>query len=186
MRLRLTIHEEFASTATRRLLTRNSLSDIDAIFARGSSAPLRHKGRCVWETGLLDEQGAKQRVYVKMNWGLRRFWPRMTDLRTGQLFLSHPAREWKGLDRLRSIGIAVPEFLAIFVEGLIAFRAAILLRAVPPEHSILDLIRNGGWQRLSTDDRREMITEVVSTLSKIHMAGLGWRGVSTGHIFQSG
>jgi len=173
----------YASDAARKMLCRNGLADIDAVFSKGASAPCRHEGRSVWKVRLTSEHDEPVSVFVKMHWGRRRFWPRMADLKTGQVFQSQPVREWHGLHRLESIGLHVPERLALFRHGLLMFRSAVIVRAVPPKHSLYDMIQNGRWERLSTGCRESLLDAVVSTIRKIHAAGYGWRGTSSKHFY---
>lgn len=173
----------FASPAARELLVRGGLGDLDSVFAAGGSAPERHRGRTVWETTLADRSGEPVRVFVKMNWGRRRLLPRLADLKTGQPFQTMPEREWHGLARLEAAGLNVPERLALFSEGLLLFRSAVVVRAVPPAESIDGIIRLGGWERLSGRQRLSLLDAIVETLGRIRSAGLGWRGASSRHLF---
>lgn len=125
----------------------------------------------------------RQRVFVKLNWGRRRLWPRMTDLRSGQLFQSLPEREWHGVGLLQSLGLAVQERLALLREGLWRFREAILVRAVPTALSWDDMIRNGDWQQLGRDKQDRLMEAAADVLQTIHAHGLGWRGTCTRHFF---
>lgn len=99
------------------------------------------------------------------------------------MFWSHPAREWDGLQRLESLGLAVPERLAFFEQGFWSFRSAVIVRAVPPPKSIYDMLLDGSWHALSNGDRTTIVDEIVAALRQIHAGGLGWRGTSTGHFY---
>lgn len=173
----------FAAESVRRLLEHNGLAEIDAVFARGETVRCRHPGRAVYETTLAGDDGGPARVFVKLNWGRRRILPRMTDLKTGQVFQSLPVREWRGLGRLASLGLNVPERLALFRDGLVSFRAAIVVRAVPPSHSLDEMLQNGAWGRLAAEERDSLLDAVVAALGTIHAAGLGWRGTTSRHFF---
>jgi hypothetical protein len=173
----------YASTAGRALLSVNRLAGIEEVFRCGVSARMRHPGRAVCQLNLLDQDGNPYRAFAKLNWGRRRLWPRMTDLRTGQVFLSHPAREWHGLDKLQVLGLAVPERLALFEQGVWRFRSAVIVRAVPPPSSIYEMLCDGSWHALPQADRMAIVDQIVDTLDRIHGGGLGWRGTSTGHFY---
>ncbi len=175
--------EVFATDWARKLLTENGLADIDAVFAAGSRTQLRHTGRGVWETRLADEHGESVRVFVKMHWGRRRLWPRMTDLKTGQVFQSLPEREWRGIRQFQSIGLNVPERLVLFRDGMLSVRSAIVVREVLPRQSIDEMLQDGSWQQLSLDHRASLLEEVMSTLHTMYSAGVGWRGVSSRHFY---
>ena len=175
--------EVFATDWARTLLTENGLADIDAVFEAGSQTELRHTGRGVWETQLADEQGESVRAFVKMHWGRRRLWPRMTDLKTGQVFQSLPEREWRGIGQFQSIGLNVPERLVLFREGMLSMRSAIIVREVPPRQSIDEMLQDGSWQQLSSDQRASLLEAVMATLHTMYTAGVGWRGVSSRHFF---
>jgi len=165
------------------LLSANRLTGIEEVFRCGVSAQMRHPGRAVCELNLLDQDGNPYRAFAKLNWGRRRLWPRLTDLRTGQPFSSHPVKEWHGLDKLHSLGLAVPERLALFEEGVWHFRAAVIVRAVPPPRSIYEMLCDGSWHALPQADRMGIVDQIVDTLDRVHAGRLGWRGTSTGHFY---
>jgi len=173
----------FASDSARLLLSENNLADIDAIFSKRAQAAERHQGRCVQEAILADARGTPARVFIKMQWGRRRLWPRMTDLKTGQVFQSLPVREWHGIQRFQSLGFKVPERLAVFRDGLFSMRAAVIVREVPPPFSIDEMLRNGDWNQLTDFDQTLIIKEIFATLGTIYASGIGWRGISSRHFF---
>src|SRR5262249_27739782 len=142
-----------------------------------------HRGRGVWSTWLRDAGGSQGRVFIKMQWGRRRLLPRLTDLKTGQAFQCLPQREWHGLVQFERLGLHVPQRLACFGEGSIHFRAAVVIRAVPPEHSIDDLLRRGLWHQLPAESRAAILDAVVKTVRSIHDSGLEWRSISSKHFF---
>jgi hypothetical protein len=173
----------FASSATESVLRDNSLSNLDSVFECRNSARLRHKGRAVWKTQLKDQNGENFTAYVKLSWGRRRWWPRLADVRNGQVLKSLAIREWEGLDVFERLGLHVPERLALLEEGLLWKRSAVILRAVPPPACLSEMILDGSWLRLPQEDRHSILEEVARTLCTIHEAGWAWRSVSTRHIF---
>ncbi|GAB4134819.1 MAG: hypothetical protein Tsb009_00300 [Planctomycetaceae bacterium] len=132
---------------------------------------------------LPDETGSEKRYFVKLNWGRRRFWPRMTDIKTGQIFQSLPTREWHGLNRFEQIGLNVPERIALFREGLLHFRDAVIVREVPPLYSVDEMLQNGEWEKLTLSQQSNLLAAIMDILRTIHLAGLGWRGSSSRHFY---
>jgi hypothetical protein len=173
----------FGSEAARTLLEANQLADLDSAFAVGSSAMERHVGRGVVEATLTDADDETAQVFIKLNWGRRRLWPRMTDIKTGQVLQSLPEREWRGLQAFESIGLSVPERLALFQQGTLNIRAAVIVRAVPPVGSLDEWMQDGRWQQLSLEERTELLEGVVAIARRIHSSGFGWRGIGSRHFF---
>jgi hypothetical protein len=174
---------QFGSPTTEALLRRNGLASLDAIFAQRSAAQVRHVGRAVRKTELQGTGGVPVTAFVKLSWGRRRWWPRISDIRTGQVLKSLAIREWEGLDALERLGIRVPERLAILEEGLLWKRSAIILKAVPPPASVSDMILDGSWLTLPGNDREAILRELARTLVRIHGSGWAWRSISTRHVF---
>jgi hypothetical protein len=183
MPVRPLIH--FESPATESLLRQNGLGTLDAIFTHRSSAQLRHVGRAVSKVELRDADAGGQivTVYVKLSWGRRRWWPRMADLRTGQIFKSIAVREWEGLAVFEGLGLRTPQRLAILEEGLLWKRSALIVKEVPPAASVSDMILDGTWLELPPSDRTAILEEFGRTLRLIHDSGWAWRSVSTRHVF---
>ena len=152
-------------------------------FAPARDAQLRHVGRAVWKAELRDDTDSPFTVFIKMSWGRRRWWPRLTDILTGQVFESLALREWRGLEQLNQVGLRVPQRMALFDEGVLYRRSAIILRAVPPPASISDMVLSGTWARLPCHDRHAIFEAVSRVLDQIHDAGLAWRCISSRHIF---
>jgi len=173
----------FASEQARDLLLHNKLGNLDAIYQRGQAAHLRHTGRSVWDAHLSDANGDNCHVYIKMNWGRQRLWPRMTDLKTGQWLQSMPVREWHGIGTLGQLGLNVPERIAVFHEGIVNFRSAVIVRAVPPSTSLFELLQRGEWAQMESVDRQQILRAIAKVMRTIHSAGLGWRGTSAGHFY---
>ncbi len=172
----------YESPEAREIMHRSGLTNLDRLFSLTRYSVHGHRGRAVIPMAL---PGAVKAVpsFIKLNWGRRRVWPRMTDLKSGQFLKSFPHREWLGIERLREIGVQVPERIALLRHGVLRFREAVVLKEVPPRYSLHDLFANGGWERLSGELQQELLATVAKTLAKIHEAGLAWRGVCTRHFF---
>lgn len=173
----------FGSHAWQDLLESNGLCDTDSVFARGNTHNCRHTGRSVTPLTLTSPDGSETQAYLKLNWGRRRIWPRMTDLKTGQMFQSLPEREWNGIDRFAKIGLNVPERLGLFQSGLFQFRDAVIVRAVPPLHSVDQMLQNGSWWELDDERRSSLLSAMITVMRTIHAAGIGWRGSSSRHFY---
>ncbi|HUG90257.1 MAG TPA: lipopolysaccharide kinase InaA family protein [Planctomycetaceae bacterium] len=173
----------WGSDAARALLEHNGLADVDRVFSRFRPDRWRHAGRAVVEAALPSPGGGERRVFVKLSFGRRRWWPRMADLKTGQFWQSLPLREWRGIERLEALGLFVPERIGLYGEGLWRSRAAVIVGAVPAPHSIDELLRSGRWRHLDRPDREFILEEVVAAARRIHAAGLAWRGICSRHFF---
>lgn len=173
----------YESDQARRLIEYNGLDGIDALFALLDKSVHQHKSRSVARVMLEQPNGQSLEAFVKMHWGIRRLVPRWTDLRTGHALLSHPDCEWAGNEALRSIGLFVPERIALLKRGWLWFQDAILIRRVHPEFSLDELIRNGTWDGYSSDDRDVVLEAVVNVMERMHRVKLGWRGTCTRHFF---
>lgn len=174
---------QFASESAGRLLRACGLDCAAAAFDRGTGTTLRHRGRSVYSLDLAGAGDTPQRVFVKLNWGRHRLLPRMTDLKTGQMYQSLPVREWNGIERFASIGLNVPERMALFREGRFVYRDAVVVRQVPPEFSVDEMLESGRWYDLPRDRQSSLLRAMVSTMGRIHAAGLGWRGASSRHFY---
>lgn len=175
----------YDSDQARMLVEYNGLDSIDAVFALLDKSVHQHKSRSVSRVMLEQPDGKPVEVFVKMHWGVRRLVPRWTVVRTGQAFLSHPDCEWNGNEALRSLGLFIPERLALLKRGWLWFQDAILIKRVHPEFSLDELIRSGAWDDYSADDRGVILEAVVHVMQRIHKKGLGWRGTCTRHFFPS-
>jgi Lipopolysaccharide kinase (Kdo/WaaP) family len=173
----------FQSPAAESVLRQNCLATLDAIFVRRAAAQVRHVGRAVSKANLCGLDGNALTVFIKLSWGRRRWWPRMSDIRTGQVLKSMAVREWEGLVVFEQLGLRVPERLAILEEGLLWKRSALILKAVPPPASLSDMILDKSWLGLRPEDRRSILEQVARTLCRIHAAGWAWRSISTRHVF---
>jgi hypothetical protein len=173
----------FAASASEAVLRENGLGSLEDIFRRAHAAQIRHTGRAVWKTQLRLAGGQSLTAYVKLSWGRRRWWPRLADIRTGQVLKSLAVREWEGLEAFERLGFHVPERLSLFEEGLLWKRSALILLAVPPPVCLSDMILQGSWLHLPSDDRHSILEEVARTLYRIHASGWAWRSISTRHIY---
>ena len=174
--------KRFASPEAKEALHRRGLDSLDAIYRAAVDARHRHVGRSVWSTELADENGPFV-AYFKLNWERPRVWPRMTDIVTGQALQNLAEREWRGIGALESLGFLVPERLALFEDGGVRRRAAVVVREVPPRLSLQNMLKDGTWAQLSDEDRRSLMLAVNQTLARISSAGLGWRSPSCRHFF---
>jgi hypothetical protein len=173
----------FASPATEALLQQEGLGSLDQIFEKRAEAHVRHNGRAVWKTELRGAEGEIFTAFVKLSWGRRRWWPRLSDIRTGQVLKSLAVREWEGLTVLERLGFHVPERMAILEEGLLWKRSALIIKAVPPPASLSDMILDGSWLSLPLEDRSLILEEVARALCRMHKSGWAWRSISTRHVF---
>ncbi len=174
---------EFDSPTAENILRRHGLASLDAIFRAARDARPHHLGRAVWKTELRDDTDRSFTIYIKMSWGRRRWWPRMTDILAGQVFKSLAIREWQGLDRLSQIGLRIPQRMALFEEGLFWRRSAIIVREVPPPASLSELVCSGVWAQMPVTDRHAIFGAIARTIDRIHAAGFAWRGISSRHIY---
>ena len=174
---------EFDSPTAESILRRHRMESLESVFHAGRDANPHHVGRAVWKTELLDDTGRPFTIYVKMCWGRRRLWPRLTDIVTGQVFKSLAVREWEGLDRLSQIGLRVAQRMALFEEGLFWRRSAIVVREVPPPASLSEMVCSGLWAKLSLTDRHAIFDAIARIIDRIHAAGFAWRGISSRHIY---
>ena len=172
----------YESAEAREIMHRSGLTNLDRLFSLTRLSVHGHRGRAVVPMALPGNEKAIP-SFIKLNWGRRRVWPRMTDIKSGQFLKSFPHREWLGIERLRSIGLRVPERIALLRHGTLRFREAVVLREVPPPHSLHDMFANGRWDRLRKELQTELLVSVARTLGKIHEARLAWRGVCTRHFF---
>jgi hypothetical protein len=174
---------EFENESAARCLREQGLTDFGRLFALERMRSQRHDGRTVAQATMTGPDGRTQPLFVKLHWGRQRLWPRMSELRAGQALQSLPEREWRAIEQVGRLGLQVPEKLAVLREGFWWFRAAVLLRAVPPAHSLDDMLRNGSWRSLGRERQQPLLAAVVSDVRRIHAAGLVWRGVCTRHFF---
>jgi hypothetical protein len=173
----------FESPLLEAALRRSGLASLNTIFRAGTGSHVRHVGRSVWKTELRGDDDEPFSVFIKLSWGRRRWWPRMTDVRSGQVFDSLAMREWKGLAQLSRLGLNVPQRLALFEDGLLWKRSALIIREIPAPASISDMLCDGTWKQLSDSERHSLLKSVVAAFAPIHTAGFGWRGTSSRHVY---
>ncbi len=180
---RQSVRRRYESEAARTLLGQNALDDVDRLMGLIAGCMHHHKCRAVSRVNLYRADGRRVEAFVKLNWGRRRVIPRMTDLKTGQLFQGMAAREWRGIEAFRSLGLLVPERLALLQRGWLWFQEAVIIRRVPPRFSLHEMLRNGEWDGLPQADQKALMESLVDVMRRIHRAGLGWRGTCTRHFF---
>lgn len=177
------VHWQFASETARKLIQKNGLDHIDQLFELAKFGIHSHKGRTVSPIKFYGDNGEHVEAFVKLNWGRRRLVPRMTEIKTRQAYRCLPTLEWQGIQHLESLGLCVPERLALVRSGWFWFREAVIIKRVPPENSVDDMIRTGQWNTLSRDNQRAILEGMVQVMQSIHQSGLGWRGTCTRHFF---
>ncbi len=176
----------FASGDCEQLLTENDLANIGQVNeydADQSEFSQRHAGRCVWRINL--NRGHKPPVvaYVKKQDGARRYWPRSTDIKSGQVLQTYPIREWNGLLRLQAAGILTAQPMALFHRGWLHVSSAIITEAVPPAHSIDELLHQNKVTQWSGEEWQGLLDKVMDTTIQIYESGLAWKGSSTRHFY---
>lgn len=175
----------FHSNLSKSLLEKYQLADLDSIFNAGETSYNRHKGRCVKCLDFQDENNQASRLFLKLYWGRRRIWPRMTDLKTGQVFQTLAEREWNGLKTVSDLGIPTAERMALFSDGKFFHRSAIILKEVPVPDCFHDWVASGKWSELPRFQKSLLLDKMIETVQTIHHAGYGWRGASTKHFYPS-
>jgi hypothetical protein len=161
------------------VLAADGLDDLDELFARFWPAQTRHAGRHVARATL----GSNDVVFIKLQTKRPRLIPTIRDLRDGRFFRSQPENEWHGLQLLRAAGLHAAQPLALYRRGWRRFRAAVVIRAVPPENSLHDLLSDGTWTSLPPTDRRAIMRAGRAVVERIHHAGLAWAGVAAKHLY---
>lgn len=185
----LAAHHFMGSERARALLAGNGLTSLESVFNCGDPLPGAretfgncHPNRGVVHTTLHTDDGSL-RVFIKKQWRHERWLPRWNELWNGDAFLAMPAREWRGLDLFRSIGLDTAEPLALFTDGRFSARSAIVTCAVPAERDLLEMIEEGHLDRLPTEDQQRLAEEISSVIQRIHGAGFGWRSLKPKHLF---
>lgn len=176
----------FASGDCEQLLTENDLANIRQVNdydADQSEFSQRHEGRCVWRVKLNRAHKSPIVAYVKKQDGARRYWPRSTDIKSGQVLQTYPIREWNGLLRLQAAGILAAQPMALFHRGWLRVSSAIITQAVPPVHSIDELLLQNKSTQYSDEEWLGLLDKVMNTTIKIYESGLAWKGASTRHFY---
>jgi hypothetical protein len=179
----------FASDEAHALLRSFGLTDLEAAFTQGEQLgsqhrlrATRHEHKQVVTLPVQTPQGA-ERLYIKRQWRITRWVPRWTDLRRGVGLLSSPVCEWQGIHLMRSAGLAAPEPLALFWQGRGWSRAAVVIKAVPPDESLADLIEHGAIARLSSQELTCLIDDIVAVFTRLDEAKLAWRSMKAKHFY---
>lgn len=165
--------------AERTLLADGGFDDLDRLFERFLPPVTRHEGRHVAEATLANGD----RVFIKLQSKRPRLIPTMRELRDGRFLRSQPENEWRGLSLLRAAGLHAAQPVALFRSGWRNFRAAIIIRAVPPPHSIHDLLQDGSWQAMDEASRHALASAIAAVPGAIHRARLAWAGIASKHLF---
>lgn len=177
-------HFVLPNEESRKLLVHNQLLDEKSLFSWGTPIYQQHEGRCV-SLGMLSdpEDSHPRQAFLKTHLGRLRLWPRLNDLRAGQIFQTLPEREWDGIRRLAELGLNVPQRLLLFRKGGFSFRAAILLEKVPPPRSVEQMLKDGTWQQLTAHQQMNLLDTIVLIMQQIHGSGQIWRGTSSRHFY---
>ncbi len=173
----------FHSESIKKFLTSNQLADLDSVFSCGETSYNRHTGRCVKSVEVTDENGYSCKLFLKLYWGRKRLWPRMTDIKTGQVFTPLAEREWNGLQTITDLGLNSAQRMALFSEGKLYHRSAIIIKEVPAPHSVFEMVKNGTWDQLSRTKKSLLIDKMLDTIQSIHSAGYAWRSTSCKHFY---
>ena len=182
---------KFRSDEAREILAKNGLATLEdalkvgqplsgAFAYRGS----RHGHREVVKVELNIGDGDEERYdtfYIKRQWKRRRSFPRLTDIRRGVAFCSEAEAEWNGLHRMEDEGITVVQPWGLFCgKGGIG---AIVTRAAPAIHSLQDVLADGLALNFSESKRRELVSAIISTITKIRARQIAWRSMKAKHFY---
>jgi hypothetical protein len=185
----VTTHARFATDEVRRLLAANGLCDLESAFRRGE--PLdelhdrrasRHEYKRVVKVDLNGSAGI-ERVYIKRQWRMSRWIPRLTDILHRTRIRCAPIHEWHGLHILQHAGFHVSEPLALFWRGWGFSRGAIITRAVPPQYSLADMLTRGDLQSMSAERWESLILAVANVIARMHRARISWRSMKAKHFY---
>ena len=182
---------KFRSDEAREILTKNGLATLEdalkvgqplsgAFAYRGS----RHEHKEVVSVELNVGDGEEVRhdmFYIKRQWKRSRLIPRWTDIRRGNGFCSVAEAEWNGLRRMEHAGIPVVEPWGLFCgkSGV----GAIVTRAAPATHSLQDLLSDGLALNYSQSKRDQLVSAIISTITKIRSGQLAWRSMKAKHFY---
>lgn len=182
-------HSRFASDEVARLLAANGVGDLDAAFQVGDSLDAeherratRHASRRVVKIDLKDSAGTTA-VYIKRQWSRDRWLPRPTDIRHRIGLQCSPIHEWRGLRTLRAAGFQVSEPLAVFWRGWGFSRGAVVTRAVPPAHSMADMLLSGELEQMESAKRDSLIAAATKVVAKLHRSRISWRSMKAKHFY---
>lgn len=179
----------YGSDEACRLLTANGMASLEDALAAGelldgASKGLgnRHTAREITQVRL-NEGAATVRAYVKKQWCRERLIPRMAEFRDETVFLTQPAREWRHLGLLRSLGLDTAEPLGLFSNGWLGGQAAIVTRAVPPEQSLETLATSGKLVQIGTLARIGLAQALARVVDTLRGARLSWRSMKPKHFY---
>ena len=182
---------KFRSDEAREILFKNGLATLDdalnvgqplsgAFAFRGS----RHGHKEVVSIKLNvgdSEQDRHDTFYIKRQWKRQRLIPRWTDIRRGNGFCSVAEAEWNGLRRMKQAGIPVVEPWGLFCgKGGVG---AIITRAAPTPYSLQDLLSEGLTLNYSQNKRSQLVSAIISTITKIRAEQLAWRSMKAKHFY---
>ena len=182
---------KFRSDEAKEILTKNGLATLEdalnvgqplsgAFAYRGS----RHGHREVVSVKLNIGGSGEDRhdtFYIKRQWKRRRSIPRLTDIRRGIAFCSEAEAEWNGLHRMEDEGIPVVEPWGLFCgKGGVG---AIVTRTAPATHSLQDLLADGLAMNYSKSKRSQLVSAIISTITKIRVKQIAWRSMKAKHFY---
>ncbi len=179
----------FASDEVARLLASNGIHDLASAFEAGDSIDglherraTRHAHKLVVKLELKSATGPTT-VYIKRQWSRGRLIPRLTDLRHRIGLQCSPVHEWRGLRIMQAAGFHVSEPLAVFWRGLGFSSGAVVTRAVPPSHSIDDMLISGAFERMAPAGRDSLIAAASKVVARLHRDRISWRSMKAKHFY---
>lgn len=185
----MTNHAQFASDEIQTLLAANGVRDLSDAYRVGDlldeehlRRATRHKNKHVVKFELDGPKGPTS-VYIKRQWRRERWFPRLTDIRHRINIQCSPVHEWRGLRILQDAGFNVSEPLAVFWSGWGLARGAVVTRAVPPAHSMADMLLRGELNAMPTERRSALIDAAVDVVVRLQHAGISWRSMKAKHFY---
>ena len=182
---------KFQSDEAKKILIKNGLATLEdalkvgqplsgAFAYRGSRHDHKEVVRVKLNVGNREED-RHDTFYIKRQWKRHRLIPRWTDIRRGNGFCSVAEAEWNGLRRMEQAGIPVVEPLGLFCgKGGVG---AIVTRAAPATHSLQDLLIEGLALNYGESKRSQLVSTIVSTITKIGTRQLAWRSMKAKHFY---
>src|SRR5205085_9853670 len=116
-------------------------------------------------------------------WSRDRWLPRPTDIRHRIGLQCSPIHEWRGLRMLQAAGFHVSEPLAVFWRGWGFSRGAVVTRAVPPAHSMADMLLSGELEQMDAAKRASLIDAAAKVVARLHRARISWRSMKAKHFY---
>jgi Lipopolysaccharide kinase (Kdo/WaaP) family len=183
------VKARFASDAVQSLLAAAGVVDFKSALRLGEplyqrTAPGRadHAQRLVRQATLDAPEGPLP-VYIKLQLGRIRWYPRFREMFDGTSWLTLPEREWRGLHWLRALGLSAAQPLALFAERLPSRRSAVLLRAVPPPLSLHDMLAKGSLAELPANELAALGSAIAGVHQRIVSAGYFWKSIEPKHLY---